>query len=233
MLIYNIFPTTVYVGEIENHEQHKNNFYRLYPKYDYDQVIVRNGKTYSNTISENSGNPLIHLEDSLEGLFEQVINNVKTYVLDVLKYQDIFDYVITKTWLSRSRAYHEEIPWHYHSTSHISFTYYLNMPPNSHSIKFKNPTITNNFFEGLGSSSYKDGVEERNNMNATTFFITPKEGSIVLFPSSLQHCTEHTSKEFDGERLAIVGDITLVFKENSSNDYSMGYINPKYWRIYK
>ena len=86
MLIYNIFPTTVYVGEIENHEQHKNNFYRLYPKYDYDQVTVRDGKTYSNTISENSGNPLIHLEDSLEELFEQVIINVKTYVLDVLKY---------------------------------------------------------------------------------------------------------------------------------------------------
>ena len=32
--------------------------------------------------------------------------------------------------------------------------------------------------------------------------------------------------------VAIVGDVTLVYKEDGSNDYSMGYINPKYWRIY-
>ena len=41
------------------------------------------------------------------------------------------------------------------------------------------------------------------------------------------------SNDFEGERLAIVGDITLVYKEDGDNDYSMGFVNPKFWRTYK
>ena len=231
--IFNIFPTTLYVSEIDKHEEYKSKFYKLYSKYDYEQKSFRDGEEWFNTTSENAGNPLIHLEDSLSELFEDIIYNVKIYVLDVLKYQNIFDYVITKSWLSRSRATYENIKWHSHSTSHVSFSYYLNTPPNSHDIKFANPHNTNSLFVGLNNSDVKDGVAERNELNASTFHLNPKEGSLILFPSALNHCTHCTSDKFDGERLAIVGDVTLVYKEDGANDYSMGYINPKYWRIYK
>jgi len=157
---------------------------------------------------------------------------VKIYIQDVLKYQDIFNFIITKTWLSRSRDSHENVKWHSHSTSHISFSYYLNTPPNSHLLKFANPSNYNGLFAGLNTSQTRDGVEERNELNASTFFLEPKEGTLILFPSSLEHCTQCPSNTFTGERLAIVGDITLVYKEDSENNYSMGYINPKYWRIY-
>ena len=231
--IFNIFPTTLYVSEIDRHEEYKSKFYELYSKYDYEQKSFRDGEEWFNTTSENAGNPLIHLEDSLSELFEDIIYNVKIYVLDILKYQNIFDYVITKSWLSRSRATYENIKWHSHSTSHVSFSYYLNTPPNSHDIKFANPHNTNSLFVGLNNSDVKDGVAERNELNASTFHLNPKEGSLILFPSALNHCTHCTSDKFDGERLAIVGDVTLVYKEDGTNDYSMGYINPKYWRIYK
>ena len=231
--IFNIFPTTLYLSEIDKHEEYKSKFYKLYSKYDYEQKSVRDGEEWFNTTSENAGNPLIHLEDSLSELFEDIIYNVKIYVLEILKYQNIFDYVITKSWLSRSRATYENIKWHSHSTSHVSFSYYLNTPPNSHDIKFANPHNTNSLFVGLNNSDVKDGVAERNELNASTFHLNPKEGSLILFPSTLNHCTQCTSDKFDGERLAIVGDVTLVYKEDGANDYSMGYINPKYWRIYK
>ena len=231
--IFNIFPTTLYVSEIDKHEEYKSKFYKLYSKYDYEQKSFRDGEEWFNTTSENAGNPLIHLEDSLSELFEDIIYNVKIYVQDILKYQNIFDYVITKSWLSRSRATYENIKWHSHSTSHVSFSYYLNTPPNSHDIKFANPHNTNSLFVGLNNSDVKDGVAERNELNASTFHLNPKEGSLILFPSALNHCTHCTSDKFDGERLAIVGDVTLVYKEDGTNDYSMGYINPKYWRIYK
>ena len=231
--IFNIFPTTLYVSEIDKHEEYKSKFYKLYSKYDYEQKSFRDGEEWFNTTSENAGNPLIHLEDSLSELFEDIIYNVKIYIQDILKYQNIFDYVITKSWLSRSRATYENIKWHSHSTSHVSFSYYLNTPPNSHDIKFANPHNTNSLFVGLNNSDVKDGVAERNELNASTFHLNPKEGSLILFPSALNHCTHCTSDKFDGERLAIVGDVTLVYKEDGTNDYSMGYINPKYWRIYK
>ena len=115
MQVFNVFPTTIYVGEMTKHDQYKNNFYDVYHKFDYEE---------DDAVSENVGNPLIHHEDSLEELFSEVISHVKTYTLDVLKYKNIFDYIITKTWLSRSRD-EKSIPWHIHACAHISFVYYL------------------------------------------------------------------------------------------------------------
>ena len=78
----------------------------------------------------------------------------------------------------RSRATYENIKWHSHSTSHISFSYYLNTPRNSHTLKFANPHNTNSLFVGLNNSDVKDGVAERNELNASTFHLEPKEGFI-------------------------------------------------------
>ena len=69
--------------------------------------------------------------------------------------------------------------------------------------------------------------------NASSFHINPEEGTLILFPSAMEHCTASHSNDFKGERLAIVGDITLVYKEDGDNDYSMGFVNPKFWRTYK
>ena len=82
--IYNIFPTTIYVSEVENHSEYKKEFYKLYSKYDYNQKSFRDNEEWFNTTSENAGNPLIHLEESLSGLFEQIIDDVKIYKLEVL-----------------------------------------------------------------------------------------------------------------------------------------------------
>ena len=160
--VYNIFPTTIYVNQIENHKEYKSRFYKLYSKYDYEQTSLRDNEEWFNTTSENFSKPYIHLEEDLCELFEQIIDNVKIYVQDVLKYQDIFNFIITKTWLSRSRDSHENVKWHSHSTSHISFSYYLNTPPNSHLLKFANPSNYNGLFAGLNTSQTRDGVEERN-----------------------------------------------------------------------
>ena len=231
--IFNIFPTTIYVSEIPNHKKYKDTFYKVYPKYDYEQVTYQDGEEWFNTTSENTGNPFIHLDEELEELFENIISETKIYIHDVLKYKDIFDFIITKSWISRSRAAHETIKWHTHSTSHISFSYYLNTPPNSHVLKFANTSNLNGLFDGLNTSDIKDGVRESNELNASSFHINPEEGTLILFPSAMEHCTASHSNDFEGERLAIVGDITLVYKEDGDNDYSMGFVNPKFWRTYK
>ena len=224
MQLFNIFPTTVYVGEVTDHQTHKEEFYKVYHKFDYEDSDA------NSTVSENTGRPFIHLEDNLDPLFNEIILHTKRYVMDVLQYKDIFEYVITKTWLSRTRS-QKEIPWHIHSTSHISFVYYLNMPPNAHKLKFLNPHNKNSFFLGMSlESRYEERtmVKEFNQLNSEEFYIHPPEGTVALFPSSIQHCTQCVDKSFDDERLAIVGDITLTLKEDQLQ-YSMGYIDQKYW----
>ena len=227
--IYTIFPTIIYVGEVKDHEKHKEEFYKVYPKFDYEVT------KYDNTVSENTGKVLLHLEDSLNPLFEEIIyGHVKKYICDILKYKDIFNYTITKSWLSRARNSNNCIPWHIHSPSHLSFTYYLNMPPNAHKLKLAAPY--SQFLPFLGSA-VENQLEERTmiqefyELNSTTFDMIPPEGSIVLFPSRIQHTTESVVKDFTGERLAIVGDIILTLKEDHLN-FSMGFIDPKYWKQY-
>jgi len=228
MQLFNIFPTTVYVGEVTDHQTHKEEFYKVYHKFDYEDSDA------NSTVSENTGRPFIHLEDNLDPLFNEIILHTKRYVMDVLQYKDIFEYVITKTWLSRTRS-QKEIPWHIHSTSHISFVYYLNMPPNAHKLKFLNPHNKNSFFLGMSlESRYEERtmVKEFNQLNSEEFYIHPPEGTVALFPSSIQHCTQCVDNSFNDERLAIVGDITLTLKEDQLQ-YSMGYIDQKYWKKYK
>ena len=87
----NIFPTTLYVGEMENHLKYKDEFYKVYPQYDYEETHI------DNTVSENLGKPFIHLEENLDPLFNEVVKHARRYVCEVLEYRDIFNYVITKT----------------------------------------------------------------------------------------------------------------------------------------
>ena len=56
--IYNIFPTTIYVSEVENHSKYKKEFYKLYSKYDYNQKSFRDNEEWFNTTSEMQVIPL-------------------------------------------------------------------------------------------------------------------------------------------------------------------------------
>ena len=224
----NIFPTTLYVGDLDNHKEYKDKFYKVYSKFDYED------DNWHNTTSENSGNPLIHLEESLEPLFIDIVSHVENYIYKVLKYKKIFDIIITKTWLSRARRETDEINWHIHSTSHISFVYYVNVPPNSHCLEVENTMSMNDLFKGMlvqDDNPDRTMVQQYNPLNAETFYIKPPEGSVAIFPSMMQHHTRFNGGEFEGERLAIVGDITLMLKEDQLH-YSMGYIDNKYWKKY-
>jgi hypothetical protein len=227
--VINFFPTTAYIGEIENHINHKKSFYEVYPKFDWKR------DQFNTTVSENVGNPLLHLEESLNPLFEDIIDHIKNYAHNVLLLKDVFDFVITKTWLSRSQNSKDQIPWHIHSTSHISFAYYVNVPQNAHALKFLNQHLPNSLFLGMTKDHpdySRQLVKEYNDINCETFFMVPNEGNIIAFPSKTTHSTSFMSEKFEGERLAIVGDVTLVLKEENLS-YSMGYIHQKYWKTYK
>jgi uncharacterized protein (TIGR02466 family) len=229
----NIFPTTIYVGEIENHDEFKKEFYGVYPKFQYEQT---NGDLI-NTVSENQGNPLIHLEPNLDSLFAEICKHIKTYMQDVLSLKDIFDLIITKTWISRAQDVDHEIPLHIHSPSHLSFVYYVNIPENSHSLEFSNHNRPNHIFPTIFSDedyiNYQISmVKEYTDINCETFYISPKEGSVVVFPSKVPHRTKAVSSEFKGERLAITGDVTLILKEEYLS-FSSGYIHEKYWKKYQ
>jgi len=170
----------------------------------------------------------------MDVMFQEIVRHIKIYVLDVLKFKDMFNYAITKTWISRTRN-EKEIPYHIHSTSHVSFVYYLNIPPDSHTTKFLNRENFNSLFLGANSHNNIDDlnmVKEFNELNCKKFFIHPVEGHVAIFPSRLSHGTECIKTNFNGERLSIVGDVNLILKEEYLL-HSMGLIDEKYWKKYE
>lgn len=226
--VFNIFPTTIYVGKVENHDTFKKEFLKIYKDFDYEENDI------SNTVSEGQVNPLIHLEPSMDPMFKEIVRHIKTYVLDILKFKDMFNYSISKTWISRTRD-KKEIPFHCHSTSHVSFVYYLNIPPYSHTTRFLNNENYNSLF--LGSNSHnnnddKNMIKEFNLLNSKTFFIHPQEGHVALFPSRVSHGTQCIKEDFNEERLSIVGDVNLILKEEHLL-HSMGLIDEKFWKKYE
>ena len=226
--VFNIFPTTIYVGKVENHDTFKKEFLKIYKDFDYEENDV------SNTVSEGQVNPLIHLEPSMDPMFKEIVRHIKTYVMDILKFKDMFNYSISKTWISRTRD-KKEIPFHCHSTSHVSFVYYLNIPPYSHTTRFLNNENYNSLFLGANSHNNNDDknmIKEFNLLNSKTFFIHPQEGHVALFPSRVSHGTQCIKKDFNEERLSIVGDVNLILKEEHLL-HSMGLIDEKFWKKYE
>tara|TARA_B100000963_G_scaffold61679_1_gene49606 strand:- start:55 stop:744 length:690 start_codon:yes stop_codon:yes gene_type:complete len=226
--VFNIFPTTIYVGKVENHDTFKKEFLKIYKDFDYEENDI------SNTVSEGQVNPLIHLEPSMDPMFKEIVRHIKTYVMDILKFKDMFNYSISKTWISRTRD-KKEIPFHCHSTSHVSFVYYLNIPPYSHTTRFLNNENYNSLFLGANSHNNNDDknmIKEFNLLNSKTFFIHPQEGHVALFPSRVSHGTQCIKEDFNEERLSIVGDVNLILKEEHLL-HSMGLIDEKFWKKYE
>ena len=225
----NLFPTTIHYANVQDFNRHKESFYKIYHKYDYEEDHNQT------TVSENIGKPFLHLEDDLDDLFKVIIDNVRTYVHQTLNFKDIFNFCITKTWLSKATSTKLCLPYHMHSTSHISFVYYISCPENSSSLVFENPHRINSLFLG-STSQYNDDkfdlIDAVTKTNANSYYIKPHEGALILFPSNLEHCTRNsTDAEMKGERIAISGDITLILKEEYTN-LSCGYIDNKYWSLY-
>lgn len=224
--IINMFPSTVYVGEMEGHSEYRKTFYdKIYPEYDYADDA---------TVSEGEGKPIIHTEESARPMMEEITRHIKNYYLQILGLKDIFDVYHTKTWLSRSRHVEQLIPQHIHAPSHISYAYYLNVPEGSPYLTFTEVQGKNEVFSSC-FYTYPDGesfVNEHTFESTQTYSIESKEGTICIFPSSRPHRTDCDSEVFSGERLAISGDCILALKEDEKMVYVNGYTHPKYWRKY-
>ena len=230
---HNIFPTSIYIGEMNGHVRHKEVFYNeIYPKYQFPRM---NKDGDINTVSESEGKPIIHTEESAVPMMKEITEHIKIYYTEILGLKDVFDVYHTKSWISRSYDNEELVPEHLHSPSHISYAYYVNAPEGSHALSFYDKKkMGNAIFQSVFDYYHEDDTF----MNQYTFestqkySIESKEGTICIFPSKTPHGTDPVSEVFSGERLAISGDCIITLKESERMKYSVGYINPKYWRKY-
>ncbi|WP_172380789.1 2OG-Fe(II) oxygenase family protein [Vibrio sp. Vb339] len=187
--VYSIFPTTIYhnnlaVSAVE--KEAKN--------YILDQMKDCNVSTAFTTYNDNDQlQLLLPFKDLVPKLVECLSEYTK-----LIGYKNISNLKITSMWGSVQLlgGYHGK---HIHANSHVSGTYYIDIPDNSAPITFYDPKESHRMMDSLG--------DESNPRFARTCTVFPKKGDIVLFPGWLQHKVEpHTN---DVPRVTISFNATI------------------------
>ena len=93
---------------------------------------------------------------------------------------------------------------HSHPRSHFSGVLWIKTPKNCGNIVFESPEIFNRYQE---LDSYSDEFALKTNSYMTYFFY-PKEGKILIFPSSLSHQVEENKS--DEDRISYSFNINLI-----------------------
>lgn len=117
---------------------------------------------------------------------KQIEEHISYYVHTVLQIQNNrYKFPIQKSWVNK-HTQGDEAHTHFHANSLISGVYYLSAPPNSGDIAFHRHTNHNNFL----SDTFAFETNKVNERNTHKYKITPKDGTLLLFPSHVRHAVE-------------------------------------------
>lgn len=228
--IYEIFPTVIYRGEISCHEEFKEeNLEELCEYWHYAEDLPREELESP----ENSGRYFLHHNEKYSSFFKCLADNVRQY-LRVLDVNDsLLNVHLTKSWVNIHKEDLPNIKVHTHNCSDISFCYYLNTNENSDKLCFhqqnNNNEVSEFMFQTTKSGKY-NLIEKFNKYNCNNYLVTPIEGTVILFPSSMMHSTLQMHERIES-RVSICGDITLTVKKDYIKcEYSR--LDPSLWRSF-
>jgi hypothetical protein len=74
-------------------------------------------------------------------------------------------------------------------------------------------------------------ILERNALNANQSIMLVEEAQLLVFPSHLNHGTVKMGDMSNDQRVALAGDVLLVFNEPAPN-YATGVFDPSTWRSF-
>jgi len=185
----------------------------LYPSHSFDDETGM-------ITGELNGKVLVHKDPSFAFFFKAVKEKVKEYLGEFQLKEDLFDLNIVKSWYTVCGPRYD-VPSHYHSCSHISFVYYID-------IKENDPLFftLNNPNEWFGDAF--TFTNSKNEVNSLSYSVQPKKETLLIFPGNVKHYTNTSRNERDYKRMCISGDVVLTLKENMLK-YESGLLPNKYW----
>lgn len=219
--IHEMFPLIVYQGKVECHEEFKKNNLDSLRDYWF------NG--YENESPEYSGKIFVHLKEEYKSFFKELRTHVDKYFEALNVDYDKLDYHIIKSWVGCHL--NDETPSikpHTHNESNLSYVYYLKTNETSDRLCIIQDKNKNECVGGIfETSSQNNLIAGYNKYNCNYYTITPKEGTVVIFPSNVGHFTQKFT-ERKGERIVISGDIRVTLKKEYY-DYHQGSTHSSQW----
>ncbi len=193
------FSTPIWITEINNFE----NINKELINYIYNAKEKNpKGKTKSNVYGWHSED--FDLKDQeLKNFISEISKNIGIAIKDMNWDLDTQIVKITSMWsiINNKDAFNER---HHHGSSALSAAYYVKAEKNAGNIIFFDPRQANVFHHPIS--------KEANNINAQVQSVTPKAGTLVLFPSYLEHKVgPNLSNE---ERIVISFNVSLLRKKD-------------------
>ncbi len=225
------FPTLICDFDSKNHDQFKTIFYNDLEKYVHPEGI-----------EGEHANLAFHHNTEFTFLFKEITDFAKQYLETLELNSEDWDLHLVKCWWQSLGNHH--IPLHNHSDAHLSFVYYVNVPPESGHLHFQTDqkTFINDLTNGMFMDDYEQVLPFRqyNYFNSQSVAYEPKEGMVVIFPGKLDHMTTmkpgEDAKTTDVDvikkrRISIAGDFIITFKKPKHT--AMGLQPVSNWRKFE
>ncbi len=163
-----------------------------------DLSSIKWAKNYNNWISDDQD---VLAKPEFKDLAECVYNGICEYFYGVMQAKSDVEIYITESWFNKTekgQTHHR----HWHPNSLYSGVVYIKSSGTSGGTRF----ITSQY------DTIEYGINDSNIYNSRSWTVDPQEGSMIIFPSNL----EHMVSEYEGDSPRI----TLAF-----NTFVRGYIN--------
>ena len=193
------FSTPVWIDQINNFEsinsELKNYIYQEQEK-DPDGIKKSNFKGWHSESFDLKN-------ENLKNFINEISKNIGAAVNDMGWDLEAQIVKITNMWaiINKNKAFNER---HHHGNSALSAAYYVKAENNASNIVFFDPRQANVF--------HHPAAKKANDLNGQVKSITPKAGTLFLFPSYIEHKVEENLS--DEERIVVSFNISLIRKKD-------------------
>ncbi len=222
MSISNIFPLSIYHNKISLSDDERTNLVDEI-SFLYDKSPKINSKNSSWTGDVN-GSEFLFRNKKFKKIASLISEKIYDYLNELAIDKNLVDLYFQRSWATITSK-KQNISWHTHSQSNISFAYYLLKPPKSGSILFKSENPPNAISKNIFSADKvnKSLIKNLNPLNINLAEFDLSQDSIVIFPSQTLHSTGKNNST--KKRISLSGDVTLMLKNSDGYEHLMPNFN--------
>ncbi len=220
MKALNLFPLTVFQDNISIDEKQRNLLINEITKM---QSVQNDQSSYAWT-GDTKGHEFLFENKLFKDLAKKISSSVIKY-LEILEINtNLLDIYYQRSWATFTES-EQNINFHTHSQSNISFAYYLLKPKDSGGIIFRSNELQNEIAKNIFTSSKleKSLINKPNAYNSDRSVFDLEQDSIIIFPSKTLHAT--MPNKSDQVRISISGDITIMLKDSKGFEHLMPNFN--------
>jgi len=193
------FSTPVWINEINNSE----NINTELKNYIYKEKEKNPEGAKKSNVNGWHSDEFDLKNENLKNFISEISKNIESAIKDMDWDLETQIVKITSMWsiINNKDAFNER---HHHGNSALSAAYYVKAEQNAGDIVFYDPRQANVFHHPTS--------KEVNSVNAQVQSVTPKAGTLVLFPSYLEHKVNPNLS--NDERIVISFNVSLIRKKD-------------------